>query len=227
MILLALLYDISLSKPLGHESNAAKALSSLGASNLLFHTVRTEYGHHRLLSFQNSRSTQSKMAPLTAMCSSYLLFISKSSEFILSSFVLTLRLSEPHLLGGIPFTSLQKGLGSTALDFVQYWDSLPWAVRPVPRCPSWQGVCNIRMLTRDLTSIHNSNSHQNKLYDLNLCGISLSWNKLLQEKVGGAACWEHCAIALRVQKDRSVGVSYAVTGALHMCTWFCRVCREK
>ncbi|KAM7339741.1 hypothetical protein ACRRTK_000356 [Alexandromys fortis] len=126
MILLALLYDISLSKPLGHESNAAKALSSLGASNLLFHTVRTEYGHRRLLSFQGSRSTQSKMGPLTAMCGSYCSYLSPLNLFYhhLCS----------HCVSSFP--SLQKVLGSTALDFVQYRDSLPCAVKPVPRCPS-------------------------------------------------------------------------------------------
>lgn len=121
MILLALLYDVSLRKPLGHEheSNAAKALSSLGASNLLFHTVRTESGHHRLLSFQNSRSTQSEMGPLTAMRGSYYSYLSPLNLFYhhLCSHCVS---SEPHLMGGIPFPSLQK-----VLDFVQYRDSLP------------------------------------------------------------------------------------------------------
>lgn len=120
MILWPYLYEISLSKPLGHESNAARALSSLGASDLLFHTVRTEYGHQRPLSFQDCCSTLFKMGPLTTTCSSYCSYLSPLTLFYLFICAHTSSVQRPHLMGGIPFPSSQKVLDSTDLDCVQY-----------------------------------------------------------------------------------------------------------
>lgn len=115
LILWPYLDEISMSKLLGRKSNAARVFSSLSASDFLFHTMRTNYGHRRPMSFQGSSSTLSQMGPLTATCSncySYLVHWIYSSLHLCPHFIC----SEATYHGRLPFLSSQKVLENTTLD---------------------------------------------------------------------------------------------------------------